>query len=310
MIDPVIQADRLTRYFGKKCIVRDLDVRIQPGKVTSLLGLNGAGKTTIIRIIMGLLRPTRGSCSVFGESSDSLSEDARRRIGYLVEGHFLYRSMCVADCAKFQSANYGSWDNRLFEQIVTHFGIRSSARIGTLSRGQRAGVALALVLAPDPDLLVLDDPALGLDPISRRALNETIIEFAGSGQKTVLLSTHLLDDVERVSDRVLVLVEGSLKVDAEMDEFSHRVSGYALEMDVVNPERLQAIPGLIEARPIGDRFQVTIADADQETTAALDRLGAKTIEETDPTFADSVLAYLARNRSKTSFLTQSTGAKR
>lgn len=302
MLDPIIKADGLTQYFRRKCIFRELDLRVHPGKVTSLLGLNGAGKTTIIRIMMGLLRPTRGSCSVFGECSSELSEDTRRRVGYLVEGHFLYRSMRVDQVAKFQSAVYPSWDNRLFEQIVSHFGIRRSAKIGTLSRGQRAGVALGLVLAPDPELLVLDDPALGLDPISRRALNETIIEFATGRKKTVLLSTHLLDDVERVSDRVLLLADGRLRVDAEMDDFLDRVTGYSIELDVVKPELLNSIPGLVEARQIGSRYQITVADSDQETMAALDRLGAQSIEQTNPAFSDSVLAYLTRHRSGQSFL--------
>lgn len=306
MLEPIIRADGLTQYFRKKCIFRELDLKVHPGKVTSLLGLNGAGKTTIIRIMMGLLRPTRGSCSIFGECSSELSEDNRRRIGYLVEGHFLYRSMRIDEVAKFQSAVYPSWDNRLFDQIVSHFGIRAKAKIGTLSRGQRAGVALGLVLAPDPELLVLDDPALGLDPISRRALNETIIEFATGRKKTVLLSTHLLDDVERVSDRVLLLAEGRIRVDAEMDDFLDRVTGFSIELDVLRPELLNSIPGLVEARQIGSRFQIIVADSDQETMAALDRLGAQSIEQTNPAFSDSVLAYLTRHRSGQSFLTAGT----
>lgn len=309
MIEPVITANRLTRYFGQRCVIRDIDMQVQPGCVTALLGLNGAGKTTMIRIIMGLLQPTRGSTCVFGEESMSLSSDTRRRIGYLVEGHYLYRSMRVQGVVKYQRSSHRIWDDRLVEQVLNHFGVRGSSRIGTLSRGQRAGVALAMVLAPDPELLVLDDPALGLDPISRRALNETIVEFAGNGKRTVLLSTHLLDDVERVADRVMVVADGRMRVDATLEDFESRVSGYAIEVDVVNPERLAAIPGLIEARRIGPRIQVMVADADQETQAALSRLQPTSLEEVNLNFADSVLAYLSSERSEASFLTQSTGAK-
>ena len=192
MLDPVIRTERLTRYFGNRLAVRDLNMQVPSGQVTALLGLNGAGKTTTIRIIMGLLRPTRGHCEVLGQNSSQLSSEARMRIGYMVEGHFLYGGMRVRDCAAFQRAGYSRWDDAQFDQIVSHFGISQSTRVAHLSRGQRAGVSLALVLAPDPELLILDDPALGLDPVSRRALNETLVEFAADGNRTVLLSSHLL----------------------------------------------------------------------------------------------------------------------
>ncbi len=302
MLQPAIRVDRLTRYFGKRPIIRDLDFQIPCGQVTALLGLNGAGKTTTIRIIMGLLRPTRGRCEILGNDSASLSPELRMRVGYLVEGHYLYSRMSVRECVSFQRAGFSRWDDRLFDDIVSHFGIPGSAGIGELSRGQRAGVALALVLAPDPELLVLDDPALGLDPVSRQRLNETLIEFAAGGKRTVLLSTHLLDDVERVADRVMLMVGGQLKVDASLDEFRRRVTGYSAEVDSVDAHRLAAIPGLIDARRVGGRLQLAIADADQETLAAFDRLGATTLEQTELTFAESVLAYLGRERSEISFL--------
>ncbi len=158
------------------------------------------------------------------------------------------------------------------------------------------------MLAPNPELLVLDDPALGLDPVSRRALNETLIEFAGDGKRTVLLSTHLLDDVERVADRVMVLTDGRLKVDTTMDDFAARVTGFAVEIDVVDPQKVAAIPGLIEARRIGHRLQLTVADADQETQSAVDRLGGLSTEPMELTFSDSVLSYLTRHRGESSFL--------
>ena len=309
MFEPVIRTDRLTRYFGKRCVVSDLDMKIVPGQVTALMGLNGAGKTTTIRIIMGLLRPTRGRCEVLGEDSTLLTPETRMRVGYLVEGHFLYRNMRVSECAKFQRQGYSRWDNALFDQVVAHFGIRPSNRIGELSRGQRAGVALGLVLAPDPELLVLDDPALGLDPVSRRALNETLIEFAGDGQRTVLLSTHLLDDVERVADRVMVLVGGRLKVETTLEDFISRVSGFSAQISSSNIDQVAALPGLVEARKIGDRFQLAIADVNDQTTQMLQGLSGGDFEPTELGFADCVLSYLTSKRGDQSFLqTQRTGA--
>ncbi|KAA5543759.1 ABC transporter ATP-binding protein [Roseiconus nitratireducens] len=301
MSDNAIELRRLTRYFSGRAVIRDLDFVVPTGRVTALLGLNGAGKTTTIRILMGLLAPTRGQAITLGEPAMNLPIETRARIGYAVEGHFLYPSMRVQQCRDFQRSGHASWDDRLFNDIVQHFAIDPSARVATLSRGQRAGVSLALVLAPNPDLLVLDDPALGLDPVSRRALNETLIEFAGSGGRTVLLSSHLLDDVERIADRVAVMVGGRLKVDASMDEFRSRVSAFVVRADSFDPARIAAVPGLVEARRWGDRMTLTLADRDSESDAALARLGAEEIEPVDLNFSDAVLSYLTRERADGSF---------
>ena len=305
MLESVIRTDRLTRYFGSKAAVRDLTLNIPSGQVTALLGLNGAGKTTTIRILMGMLRPTRGRCEVFGQDTAQLTPETRMRIGYMVEGHFLYPGMRVRECAKFQRAGYSRWNDALFDQIVQHFGISQSTRVAELSRGQRAGVSIALVLAPDPELLVLDDPAMGLDPVSRRAFNETLVEFVADGKRTVLLSSHLLDDVERVSDRVILMANGLLQVDTTVDDIRDRVTGFVVETDVKEPHRVSAIPGLIEARHLGSRLHLTVVDVNHDTRAAINRLDTTSVESVELSFADSVLAWLSRTREQQSFLSRS-----
>jgi len=296
-----IELKRLCRYFGKKAVVDDLSISVQTGKVTALLGLNGAGKTTTIRILMGLLSPTRGSAMTLGADATTMSIDTRKRIGYLVEGHYLYPSMRVRECQTFQRAGYDSWNSELFDDIVRHFSIDPAARVSTLSRGQRAGVSLALVLAPDPELLVLDDPALGLDPVSRRALNETLIEFAAGGKRTVLLSTHLLDDVERIADRVAVMVGGRLKVDTSMEDFVSRVSMFSVRANGgYDSSTVKSIPGLIEARQIGDRVQMAIANANGAAHEAIEKSFGRP-EKIETTLDDAVLAFLTRQRGDRSF---------
>ena len=301
MSQHAIELKRLSRYFGKNSVVDDLNLNVQTGKVTALLGLNGAGKTTTIRILMGLLSPTRGSATTLGADATTMSIDTRKRIGYLVEGHYLYPSMRVKECQSFQRAGYDSWNSSLFDDIVRHFSIDPAARVSTLSRGQRAGVSLAMVLAPDPELLVLDDPALGLDPVSRRALNETLIEFAGGGKRTVLLSTHLLDDVERISDRVAVMVGGRLKVDTSMDDFVSRVSLFSVESNGGNDQSAaETIPGLIEVRQVGDRLQMAVADANGVAHQTIEKLFGRS-EKIETTLDDAVLAFLTRQRGDSSF---------
>ena len=301
MSDPfVIRTHRLTRYFDARAVVRDLDFAVPRGSIVGLLGLNGAGKTTTIRMLMGFLEPTRGWCEVLGRDSRELTRDDRARIGHTVEGHFLYPWMRVRDCERFGRETHPRWDGGFFGDTVRRFGIDMAAKVNWLSRGQRAGVSLASTLASEPELLILDDPALGLDPVSRRALNETIIEFCESGERTVLLSSHLLDDVERVADRVALMVDGRLLVDSTLDDFRSRVATWSLELPQ-DPTLTRSIPGLVYCRGVGSRWQITVADPDAETIAAIERLQAVSLERLEITFEDAVLAYLSRSRVGHSF---------
>ncbi len=304
--DLAISAQGLTRYFGNRPVVEHLDLSVPRGSITGLLGLNGAGKTTTLRMLMGFLTPSRGESQLLGKDSQQLTAEDRARIGYTVEGHFLYGWMTVRQSEKFQRETFPRWNGSMFESTVRRFGIDPAQKIRVLSRGQRAGVSLALTLAADPELLVLDDPALGLDPVSRGALNETLLDFCNSGSRTILLSSHLLDDVERVADRILVMVHGRLIVNTTVDDFRNRVSSWSLEVPPAS-RAIFSIPGLIFAKPLGSRTVVTVADYDEETEAALMRIGAHSTEGMPITFGEAVTAYLSQSRERDSFFTN-TGA--
>jgi ABC-2 type transport system ATP-binding protein len=272
-----------------------------------LLGLNGAGKSTLIKMLMGLLAPTRGSCSVLGVDSTMLTPVTRARIGYTIEGHFAYGGMSVRESEQLQSDSFPSWNPTLFQNTIDRFGIRPSARIRTLSRGQRAGVSIALTMSSDPELLILDDPALGLDPVSRRALNETILEFMEEGRRTVLLSSHLLDDIERVTDRVLVMVDGRILVNSTVSAFLERVSIWICDSSD-EPRQLPCVPGLIHAYRAGRRLTMAVVDVDQESEAAMLRIGGPSLTRCDSSFDECVIAYLSRSRSSHSFLAKNGSA--
>ncbi len=303
--DLVIRTERLTRCFGTRVVVNQLTFAVPRGSVVGLLGLNGAGKTTTIRMLLGLLEPTRGRCELFGRDCRTLTTADRARVGHTVEGHFLYPWMRVSECERFGHETHSRWDSELYRQSVARFGIDPKARVAWLSRGQRAGVSIASTLAAQPELLILDDPALGLDPVSRRALNETIIEFCSSGDRTVLLSTHLLDDVERIADRVALMVDGHMLVDSTVDDFRHRVRAWIVESPV-NPSQGATIPRLIHSRPLGSRWHLTIADPDDDTESAILHSGATSIEPIDMSFEDLVLSYLSRSRRDHSFYSGTT----
>ena len=191
----VIHTRGLTRYFGAKPAVYDLNLEVPRGCVFAFLGRNGSGKTTTIRMLLGLLEPTRGEGSVLGHDIRVLPPAARARIGYLTEDHQLYGWMTVRECSEFQSQFYPRWNEKVFHGVIGHFNLKPTARVKDLSRGERAGLCLGLTLAPEPELLILDDPALGLDPVAHRSLIESMIYLTRRSDRTIFFSSHQLADV-------------------------------------------------------------------------------------------------------------------
>lgn len=287
----VIRTRGLTRYFGRKAALKSLTLDVPRGQVTALVGRNGAGKTTLIRMLLGLLPPTRGRSELLGCDSQSLTTQVRTRVGYLAEGHFLWRWMRVRDVARWQRETFPRWDQSLFDAILKFFAVEPQDRVPQISRGQRAGVSLAMTLATDPELLVLDDPSTGLDPIARRALVEGLLAFARRDGRTIFISTHLLDDVERLADRIAVISNGRLLVDAGLSDFRERVGGWIVDTEL-EAAQVARIPRLIDSRQVGEHTQhLLVADPDQDTEAAIQRISGSARRE-PLTLEDAVLAYL------------------
>jgi len=299
--DNVIETHGLTRYFGPRCIVDMLDLTVPRGSIFGFLGRNGAGKSTTIRMLLGLLPPTRGSSSVLGLDSLALTPEARARIGYLAEGHHVYGWMSVADCGRFQSAFYPRWNDKIFQSVLAHFGLKPSAKAGDLSRGERAGLCLALTLAPQPELLILDDPALGLDPVARRSLLQSMIYLTRNADQTVFFSSHLLSDVERVADRIAVLDGSQLRADCSLETFRSRVRQFVLTFPGPPPP-LPPLPGLLQVFRAGNEVTVTLADGGGETERRLASLGAERIDPVPLGLEDAFVSYLSERGEKSYFL--------
>src|SRR2546421_12945939 len=239
---PVIKAQGSTRYFGAKAAVCDLNLEVPRGSVFAFLGRNGSGKTTTIRMLLGLLRPTRGGGSILGHDIRALPPEARARIGYLTEEHQLYGWMKVRECGHFQSRFFPRWSDKIFRGVISHFALKDKARVKDLSRGERAGLCLALTLAPDPELLILDDPTLGLDPVARRSLVESMIYLTRRADRTIFFSTHQLSDLERLADYVAILDRSVLRACCPLDAFRESVKQVRLTF-AGTPPRVPEIPG-------------------------------------------------------------------
>ena len=218
----VIEAHDLSRRFGTVEAVQGLSFTVAPGSVYGLLGKNGGGKTTTIRLLLGLLRPDAGSSRVLGEDSARLSPACRQRIGYLSEEPFPYTDLPVPALLRFVSAFFPHWDWDYSNDLVERFAVPLDRPLNVMSLGERRKCELLLVLAQKPDLLILDDPALGLDVTVRREFLWAALEVARNEGKAVLFTSHVLTDVERIVDTVGVLDGGRLKLQAPLEELKER----------------------------------------------------------------------------------------
>jgi ABC-2 type transport system ATP-binding protein len=271
------------------------------GSVFALLGRNGSGKSTLVRMVLGLLEPTRGSARIFGHDSRDLPPHVRRRIGYMPENHPVYPWMRISHFADFQRGSFGKWNAQIFNAIADYFSIDVRGRPGRLSRGQRAGLSLALTLATEPELLVLDDPAMGLDPVARRALLEAMVHFTRDQDRTIFFSSHQLDDVERVADHIAIMDQSVLRACCSAQTFSDRVRQFVLDYASSSPA-IPPIPRLVQASRSDTQLTLIIANPDEETDRVLATMGADSIEQRPISLEESLIAFVGRRGEKVSFL--------
>jgi ABC-2 type transport system ATP-binding protein len=222
--EPVIEVSELTRRFGAKSALAAVSLSLPRGAVYGLVGANGAGKTTLIKHILGLLRVESGSVRVFGLDPVADPVGVLSRIGYLSEDNDLPGWMRVDELLRYSRAFYPAWDDGYAEELRQAFALDPTAKIKHLSKGQKARAGLLVALAYRPELLVLDEPSSGLDPIVRRDILGAILRTIASEGRTVLFSSHLLDEVERVADHVTMISQGRIVLSAPLSAIkeSHR----------------------------------------------------------------------------------------
>ena len=218
-MDNVIEVEKLAHYYGKRTIYENLNFTVPRGRIFGLLGKNGVGKTTLIKILMGFLRPTSGRCRVLGEDSHNLSPAARRKIGLLFEGHLAYEFMSIAQIEKFYSAHYPSWNRGLYYELVDRLDLPHDHLIKNMSCGQRSQVVLGLIFAQNPDLMILDDYSMGLDAGYRRLFLDYLYDYVKDGSKTVFVTSHIVQDLENLVNDVIFLDRGGEILQTSLDEF-------------------------------------------------------------------------------------------
>ncbi|MBK1785253.1 ABC transporter ATP-binding protein [Prauserella cavernicola] len=212
MTVPTISTRGVGKRYGRRWGLRDCTLDIEAGRVVGLVGPNGAGKSTLLSLLVGLLRPTEGSVEILGAPAGWGS------VAYLDQRHALYESFRVRDMIEAGARLNERWFPEVAFERLQDLGISLEHKVGNLSGGQRAQVALALALAKRPDLLVLDEPVASLDPLARRDLMGTLMEVKSEWDCTVVLSSHVVSELERLCDYLVVLDEGTLRYAGDIDE--------------------------------------------------------------------------------------------
>ncbi len=269
MPSDVIEVQNLVKYYGGRCILDGIDLTVPRGCIYGLLGRNGCGKTTIIRILLGLEPPTRGRTVLLGQDSTNLSGETRGRIGYVAEGHNLIQNYRVHRIISLCKGLSRCWNDAFFGRLMETFRLPLDRRVKELSAGMRAELNLALAMAADPELLILDDPTLGLDTVARRQFLELAIDLIQKTGRTILFSSHILSDVERIADRVGIIVAGRLVVDCELQQFKERVRKLRVLFESEPPKDMY-LTEIINRRDQGREMLLTVANWNAQKQAILD----------------------------------------
>lgn len=285
MDDHPIVVENLVKYYEGRCVLNGIDLEVPRGCIYGLLGRNGCGKTTLIRTLLGLEPPTRGRTMLLGADSRRLSPRARARIGYVAEGHNLIQNYRVRRLIGLCRDLSLHWNEAFFSQLMETFRLPMDRKIKELSAGMRAELNLALAMAVDPELLILDDPTLGLDTVARRQFLELAIDLIQKQDRTILFSSHILGDVERIADRIGIMVAGKLVVDCELDELKRRIRKLQVLFPSEAPKNLY-ITEIIHQRNAGREMVLTVADWNPQKQAILETFGPESCTELAMTLED------------------------
>jgi len=222
---PALHADGLGKRYGSKWALRDCTLEVPTGSVTALVGPNGAGKTTLLQLAVGLSKPSAGSVRVLGHEPRNEASSMLPRVGFVAQEHPLYRGLTVGETLKLGRKLNPSWDDDLALDRVEQLDLPVGQKVGKLSGGQQAQVALTLALANRPELLLLDEPIASLDPLARREFLQSVMEVVAERGMTVVLSSHIVGDLERVCDHLVILSHARTQLVGPIDEIleQHRL---------------------------------------------------------------------------------------
>lgn len=291
----VIELANVTKRYANQTALDNVSLEVPPGVVFALLGENGAGKTTAIRLMLGLAEATSGQVRVLGLDSRREGYEIRRQVGYLPERPTLYEWMTAAEIGWFTAGFYGDGFEFEFRRLVEDFRVPLDRKLSQLSKGMRAKVALSLAMAHQPQLLILDEPTSGLDTMVRREFLESMVDIAAEG-RTVLLSSHQIGEVERVADIVAIIHAGRVLLVDRLEDLKRATRQVTITVEDGRQD-LQPLPGvIIHKRHRGRQFEIITRDVDDAVLEALRFAGGiVAVESRTPSLEEIFVAYMHGN---------------
>ncbi|MFB3895785.1 MAG: ATP-binding cassette domain-containing protein [bacterium] len=291
MSENAIAVQNLVRKFGKTVAVDHVSLQVKKGSIYGFLGENGAGKTTTIKMMLGLLKPTEGSIEVLDFNPIKDAVDIKKRVGYVPEDQTMYNWMTVSEICSFTGSFYPTWNKKLADDLLTRFDLPKSKKIKTLSRGMQAKVMLTLALAHEPQLLILDDPTSGLDAIVRREFLESVVDLIQQEGRTVFFSSHIINEVERVSDYIGIIHCGKMVIETDLEQLKQQTKKIRLIFESTPPDA-GTFSGLLKSEKSAHELVLTIADyTAQKLTELQNRFQAKSAEVADLSLEDIFVEY-------------------
>ncbi|MGG6461652.1 ABC transporter ATP-binding protein [Solilutibacter silvestris] len=292
--DYIIETRALSKRYGRKLALDHLDLAIPRGRIHAIVGANGAGKSTLFRILLGFLPPSTGEARILGKDSQQLTPDDRSRIGFVNEEHTLPNWMRVSQVMAMQRNQYLRWNQHAFDGVIGHYHVLPEQKVGQLSRGERAGFNLALALAQQPELLVLDEPTLGLDVVAKRAFLESLMYSNATDECTVIYCSHQMEEIERVADNLIILEQGQLRNMSAPEDFTSRVTHWVADVPFKGPDP-RSLPGLLEVQRLDGLHHYLVLDQDDGFERLLREAGARNVQSMPVSLDRAVNAFLAKN---------------
>lgn len=301
MAEYIIEANNICKDYASKRVLNSLNLQLPAGGVHAVVGGNGAGKSTLFRVLLGLVQPTSGSSRILGCDSRELSPQTRGKIGFVNEDHSLPEWMTVKALTKMQKSHYAQWQDDVYQQVISNFFLKPSQTISQLSRGERAGLCLAMALAQKPEVLILDEPTLGLDVVAKQSFFESLLFTQDHDNCTILYCSHHMEEVERIADSLIIMERGEIKTVESPEDFCQRIEYWVAEFDASlqqsplqhAPQR-DLIPDLLQLRIIDDAYHYIVLDHQGDFGAFLRQHGAVLTLRNPVALDRAINAYLTR----------------
>ena len=295
--DYVIDTEGLCLKYKGKLALDHLTLRLPRGGIHAFVGANGAGKSSLFRVLLGFEPATAGTARVLGHDCGELTPELRGRIGFVNEEHTLPGWMRVRDLMRMQQRHYAQadprrWNGERYEEVLCHFNVLPEQRVSQLSRGERAGLNLALALAQSPELLILDEPTLGLDVVAKRVFLDALMPAAE--QATIVYCSHQMDEIERVADNLVILERGRLRYMSGPDDFCGRVQLWVAEFPFKTPE-VRELEGVLQVQQLDGLTHIVTFDQIEPAAfeARLKLLGARRVQAMPLGLDRAVNAFLS-----------------